>query len=103
MFPEIRWLHSTNTGQVGGRRVAVRSCQWYGSSPENVASVFCDCLIVLAISCCLESMLCAVLIKPPNVTCQTCYGLLRLIIIDLNACSYGIKFHYHWKGAKKEL
>lgn len=34
---------------------------------------------------CLESMLCAVLIKPPNVTCQTYLSLLRFIFIDLNA------------------
>lgn len=27
MFPQIGWLLSTKVGQVGGRRVAVRSCQ----------------------------------------------------------------------------
>jgi len=38
MFPEIRWLHGTKVGQVGGRRMAVRS-ELYGSCPTNVASV----------------------------------------------------------------
>lgn len=47
--------------------------------------VFCDFNSVYYFCWYLESVLCAVLIKPPNVTCQTCYSLWRLIFIDLNA------------------